>query len=209
VTTEATSRLAEAEELLEFWFADAATGPEAVKRRNRVWFSGGEPFDRVCSERFATTLAAAANGELDHWKDSPRGRLALIVLLDQLSRNINRGTARAYQQDDHALAACRQGIELGHDLELLPIERRFFYLPMEHAEDRDIQALSVRHCEALAREGPEELRDQLEAGAEHARQHRDIVERFGRFPHRNAVLGRASTADEEIYLADDAPRFGQ
>jgi uncharacterized protein (DUF924 family) len=80
---------------------------------------------------------------------------------------------------------------------------------MEHAEDRDIQALSVRHFEALAREGPEDLRGQLRANARYARQHRDIVERFGRFPHRNAVLGRASTADEETYLADDVPRFGQ
>ena len=199
----------DAEEVLEFWFADAATGPEAVKRRNRVWFSAGAPFDRECTERFAGTLARAAHGELDHWKESPRGRLALIVLFDQLSRNIHRGTAAAYQQDDRALAICREGIEAGHDRELSPIERTFFYLPMEHAEDREVQALSVQHFEALAEEGPEELRGQLEANAGYARQHRDIVERFGRFPHRNAVLGRTCTADEEAYLTDDAPRFGQ
>jgi uncharacterized protein (DUF924 family) len=209
VTTEATNEVADAEDVLEFWFADAATGPEAIARRNRVWFSGDEPFDRECSERFSATLAAAARGELDHWKESPHGRLALIVLLDQLSRNIHRGTAAAYRQDARALAACREGIECGHDLELSVIERRFFYMPMEHAEDRDVQTLSVQTFEALAEEAREELREQLEATAGHARQHRDIVERFGRFPHRNAVLGRDCTADEEAYLADDAPRFGQ
>lgn len=195
--------------MLEFWFADATTEPAAIERRNRVWFSGGAAFDRACTERFAVTAAAAAAGELDHWKRSPRGRLALILLLDQFPRNIHRGTAAAYQQDRHALALCKEGIELGHDRELLPIERSFFYMPMEHAEDREIQALGMRHFEALAQEGPDELRGELEKCVEYARQHRDIVERFGRFPHRNAVLGRTSTPDEQAYLADDAPRFGQ
>jgi uncharacterized protein (DUF924 family) len=206
---EVENEAADAEDVLEFWFADAAMGPEAIARRNRVWFTGGAPFDRACTERFAATLEAAVNGELDHWQESPRGRLALILVLDQLSRNIHRRTAAAYQQDGRALAACRKGIELGHDLELSAIERRFFYMPMEHAEDRDVQARSVQHFEALAGEAPEESRESLEAAADHARRHRDIVEKFGRFPHRNAVLGRDSTADEEAYLADDAPRFGQ
>jgi uncharacterized protein (DUF924 family) len=210
VTTETADRVADPEELLEFWFADAATGSsEAVERRNRVWFSGGAPFDRECSDRFAATLAAAASGELDDWTESPRGRLAVIVLLDQLSRNIYRGTAAAFRHDDRALTVCREGIERGHYKRLSPIERSFFYLPLEHAEDRDAQALSVRQLEVLVEEGPEELREQLEANADYARRHRDIIERFGRFPHRNAVLGRSSSPDEQAYLADDAPRFGQ
>jgi uncharacterized protein (DUF924 family) len=207
--TETFSSVADAEEVLDFWFADAATGPEAIGRRNRIWFLGGAPFDRECDQRFGAALAAAAGGELDHWMESPRGRLALIVLLDQFSRNVYRGTAAAYRQDGRALAACREGIEQGHDRQLSPIERSFFYLPMEHAEDRGVQALSVQHFEALALEAPEELREQLLANAGYARQHRDIVERFGRFPHRNAVLGRECTAEENAYLTDDAPRFGQ
>ena len=102
-----------------------------------------------------------------------------------------------------------EGIQLGHDRQLAPIERTFFYLPMEHAEDRKIQTLSVQQFDALALEAPEQLREQLLANAGYARGHRDIVEQFGRFPHRSAVLGRANTSDEDAYLADDAPRFGQ
>ena len=207
--TETINSVADAEDVLDFWFADAETGPEAIGRRNRLWFQGGAPFDDECRKHFGVALAAAADGELDHWMESPRTRLALIVLLDQFSRNVYRGTAAAYQQDARALAACREGLEQGHDRQLSPIERTFFYLPMEHAEDRDVQALSVRHFEALALEAPEELRERLLANAGYARQHRDIVEKFGRFPHRNAVIGRANTADEDLYLADGAPRFGQ
>lgn len=197
------------EDLLEFWFADAGSDADAVERRNQVWFRSDPGFDRECIEKFGALLEAAAAGDLEHWKASPRGRLAIIVLLDQLSRNIHRGSAIAYQQDDRALAACLEGIELGHDLALTPIERSFFYLPMEHAEDRLMQEMSVKHFEELAEAAPESLRKQLDSNVEYARQHRDIVERFGRFPHRNAVLGRTSTAEEEAYLADDAPRFGQ
>jgi uncharacterized protein (DUF924 family) len=204
-----TKRVADAEEVLEFWFADAATSPQALERRNKVWFSGGPRFDRACSDAFAATLAAAARGGLDHWKESPRGRLALILLLDQFSRNIHRGEAAAYSQDDRALAVCREGIERRHDEQLSLIERTFFYLPMEHAEDTQVQELSVQHFDALVDQAPEELRQHFEANAAYARQHQDIVARFGRFPHRNAVLGRDSTHEETTYLADHAPRFGQ
>ena len=209
MTIEATTCVAVAGDVLDFWFADAADGPEAFARRNRVWFRGGAPFDGECTEHFAATLEAAMSGELEHWKESPRGRLALIILLDQLSRNIYRGTPAAFQQDVQALDACRKGIERGHDEQLSPIERRFFYMPLEHAEDREVQAFSVRLFESLAQKSSEEWREQLEACAGYARQHRDIVEKFGRFPHRNALLHRDSSPAEEAYLADDAPRFGQ
>jgi len=209
VTIETTKCVAGAGDVLDFWFADAADGPEAFARRNRAWFRAGAPFDRECRSHFAATLAAAMSGELEHWKESPRGRLALIILLDQLSRNIYRGTPAAFQQDGQALAACREGIEQGHDEQLSPIERTFFYMPLEHAEDGEVQALSVRLFESLAKESSEEWREQLEANAGFARQHRDIVEKFGRFPHRNTVLERDSSPAEEAHLADDASRFGQ
>ena len=199
----------DAEDLLEFWFADVGSDPDAIERRNVVWFRQDAAFDRQCSERFGALLDAAAAGALDHWKTSPRGRLALIVLLDQLSRNIHRGGAAAYRQDHQALAACLEGIDLGHDRALSLIERTFFYLPMEHAEDRAIQDRCVEQFEALAEEAHGGLRKLLESNVEYARQHRDIVNRFGRFPHRNAVLDRASTAEEDAYLAGDVPRFGQ
>ncbi len=209
MTIEATKCVADAGDVLNFWFADTADGPQALARRNRVWFRGGAPFDGECTERFTATLEAAKSGELEHWKESPHGRLALIILLDQLSRNIYRGTAAAFQQDGQALAACRDGIERGHDAQLSPIERTFFYMPLEHAEDREVQALSVRLFDSLAKESSEEWREPLEANAGYARQHRDIVEKFGRFPHRNALLHRDSSPAEQAYLADDAPRFGQ
>lgn len=209
MTTQATNEVADSEAVLDFWFGDAMTGPEDIERRQRVWFMGGATFDRECTKRFAATLSAAASGELDDWETSPRGRLALIVLLDQLSRNIHRGSAGAFAQDQRALLLCREGIAKGHDRHLSAFERTVFYMPMEHAEDRHVQALSVQHFEALAEDGPGELRELLLANAGYARQHRDIVDRFGRFPHRNAVLGRECTADEVAYLAEDAPRFGQ
>lgn len=207
ITRQASS--AGAEEVLDFWFADAPESPDALARRNRVWFRGGESFDSECAERFNDTLAAAARGELDAWKSTPRGRLALIILLDQFSRNIHRGTAAAFAQDDRALSLCKEGLELGHDRELAPCERTFFYMPLEHAEDPDVQRLSVHLFERLAEEAPEKWQALLLDNAGHAREHRLIVERFGRFPHRNAVLGRTSTDEEEAYLAGDAPRFGQ
>jgi len=203
------NRLADSEEILNYWFAGALTQPQAIEQRQRIWFAGGESFDRECSERFSVTLAAAGDGDLDHWRRSPRARLALILLLDQFSRNVYRGTARAFENDAGALAACRDGIELGHDRRLLAIERTFFYMPLEHTEDRAMQALSVQHFETLAEEAPEELRELMSANAGYAHEHRDIIERFGRFPHRNAVLGRESTTEEVAYLAGDAPRFGQ
>lgn len=209
MTAHISSEVAESEEVLDFWFGDTLTGPEAIEQRQRIWFKGGAAFDRECIERFSSHHCAAAGGELDYWAQSPRGRLALIILLDQLSRNIFRGSADAFGQDRRALTLCREGIELGHDRHLSPIERTFFYMPMEHAEDRDVQALSVQHFEALAEGATGKMRELLLANAEYARQHRDIIERFGRFPHRNAVLGRESTADEVAYLAEDAPRFGQ
>jgi uncharacterized protein (DUF924 family) len=207
--TEVMNEVTGCKAVLDYWFADALTEPQAIARRQGVWFKGGASFDRECTERFAATLAAAISGEIDLWKQRPRGRLALILLLDQFSRNVFRGTARAFQQDEYALALCREGIAQGDDRQLLPMERTFFYMPLEHAEDRAIQALSVQCFEALAEEGPQELREQLRANAGYARQHRDIVEIFGRFPHRNAVLGRQSTAEEETYLAGEVPRFGQ
>ena len=209
MNAEVDADIASVEQVLEFWFADAGAGREAMERRQRVWFGGGAEFDSSCRQRFSATLAAATEGALDHWQASARGSLALIVILDQLSRNIHRGTAEAFRQDGRALAICKEGIDSGRDLELSPTERVFFYMPLQHAEDRSIQALSVRQFETLAAEAPEELRELLEGNAAYARQHRDIIERFGRFPHRNTVLGRESTADEQAYLADDAPRFGQ
>ena len=181
--------IATPDDVLAYWFAP---GPERTAR----WFRGDAATDADVRGRFASTLESATRGELDGWTATPRGRLALIVVLDQFSRTVHRGTPRAFAQDARALALCLDGLACGEDRALAPDERAFFYLPLEHAEDAAMQARSVACFEALAAEAP---------GAagflDYAHEHRDVIARFGRFPHRNTILGRCSTPDEEAFLA--------
>jgi len=197
------------DDILDFWFKEATGDRAYLDRMNRVWFGSDADTDRAIAERFGDTVAAAGAGTLESWGATARGRLALILLLDQFPRNMHRGTARAYGHDARALACAREGIALGQDKELSPIERMFFYMPLQHAESEEAQELSVQCCEALVAEVPETLRGYFQNAADYARQHRDIVRRFGRFPHRNRVLGRNSTGEEMAYLADGAPTYGQ
>ena len=181
--------------LLDFWF-----GPQRGRARAE-WFRKDEAFDAQLRERFGGLHRRAAGRELEAWRASPEPMLALIILLDQVSRNVYRGEARAFAQDAHALECAREAIGRGDDLALLPVERQFVYLPFEHSEDLRDQE---RACELMrALEAFEETR-----GAwEWAVRHRDIVARFGRFPHRNDALGRASTAAEIEFLRQPGSRF--
>ncbi|MEI7035547.1 DUF924 family protein [Fulvimonas yonginensis] len=183
---------ASAREVLDFWFADE----NAVR-----WFRPDEAFDRTVRERFGGTLEAAARGELDDWAATPRGRLALLIVLDQFSRNIYRGDARAFAQDPKAQAVALAGLERRDDEALAPLERLFAYLPLEHAEDLALQWRSVTLFRALALQAPPADRAQYEGYLDYARRHCEVIARFGRFPHRNAVLDRPSTPDERDYLA--------
>ena len=192
-----------------FWFRDATRSPEALERRGAVWFGAEPAFDRECATRFAASLEDAARGALDDWTGTPRGRLALVILLDQMPRNIHRGSPAAFAHDAQAAAHCIAGIESGQDRSLHPVERVFLYMPLQHAEDLGLQRRSVERFESLAAEVDDAWRDRFAENAHYARLHRDIVERFGRFPHRNRVLGRESTEEELSYLADGAPTFGQ
>ena len=196
-------------QVLSFWFEDATLSPEALQRRSAVWFSADPAFDDECAARFATLVEAAASGGLDDWAGIPRGRLALVVLLDQMSRNIHRGSPSAFMHDAQAAAHCLAGIESGQDRSLHAVERVFLYMPLQHAEDLALQRRSVEQFESLAAEADDAWRDRFTENAHYARMHRDIIERFGRFPHRNRVLGRTSTDEELRYLADGAPTFGQ
>ena len=179
----ALERLATIDEVLGFWI-DA--GPDQ-------WFSQDEGFDETCRRRFLTTYEAAARGDLAEWELDPRGALALLILLDQFPRNMFRGTRRAYATDPAAVLTAERAIDRNFDQAVEPELRRFFYLPFTHSEELLHQERSVALNEAL---GEEEAR-------RWARHHRDIVARFGRFPHRNAILGRESTADERAYLAEE------
>jgi uncharacterized protein (DUF924 family) len=189
------------EDVLGFWFPDLSSADHArMVRQFEWWFRGGA--DSAIAERFAPLLERAALGQLDHWSNRPRPRLALIIVLDQFSRSLYRNTARAFAQDPKALALALAGLELGHYSALeTPWEKTFFLLPLGHSEELPHLERAVALAEELARNAPPELRKMLEHSVSQARGHRDVIARFGRHPHRNAVLGRQSTAEELDYLA--------
>lgn len=206
----APARGAELEALLDFWFDADTADAEALKRQSRRWFMSSPEQDRELGQRFGDLARAAADGELDGSAATARGRLALIILLDQLPRNLHRGTPDAFAQDARALELCLDGLERGLAQALAPLQRVFFCMPLQHAESREIQALSVATFAEIARApAPAALSAALSGFANYAVTHREIVDRFGRFPHRNAVLGRESTAAEQEFLASGGPSFGQ
>ncbi len=195
-------RLPEADDVLRFWYPERLSGANHATMVSQFawWFRGGA--DSAITERFQLLLEQAARGERDHWSRMPRSRLALIIVLDQFSRSVYRGTERAYAQDPKALALALEGIEIGHYAALdTPWEKTFFFLPLGHSEELAHPETAVRLAEELVEQGPAELRRVLEHSAAQARGHRDVIARFGRHPHRNAVLGRESTPEELDYLA--------
>ncbi|WP_321783830.1 DUF924 family protein [Paraburkholderia sp. J94] len=189
-----------AREVLDFWFG--APDSEDFGRARKIWFRKREAFDAQLRERFGALLDAACAGELDAWCATPEGALALIVVLDQFSRNCHRGTARAFAADEHALRIAREMVARGDDLKLPTAQHRAFaYLPFEHAESAEAQRESVRLFGELAKGGEGE--DYYDYALRHAK----VIERFGRFPHRNATLGRASSEDEAAFLSEPGSSF--
>jgi uncharacterized protein (DUF924 family) len=184
-------------DVLEFWFG---TGRERGKPRPQ-WFRKDEAFDALIRSRFGETHAAARAGQLEDWRETREGRLARVIVLDQFSRNLFRNDARAFAQDAQALDSAREAIERGDERELLPVERHFLYMPFEHSEALVDQQRSLELFGGL--EAFPETRDLIEW----ARRHHAIVERFGRFPHRNAALGRACTEEETAFLAQPGSGF--
>ena len=197
------------ERILAFWFKAKELSAPQIDGRMDVWFGEDPVFDHQIEAEFATLVEQAGEGKLDHWAEDPRGRLALILLLDQFPRNIYRNTAKAFDNDKHALKLCVEGAMAKKDQGLTPIERVFFYMPLQHAESRRVQAKSVDIYNRLAAAVSPTLRETFETVAQFAELHHDIIERFGRFPHRNRVLNRTNTAEEEEYLDGDSPTFGQ
>jgi uncharacterized protein (DUF924 family) len=194
--------------LLDHWFADCRENPDEIAGRNAWWFAADADRDRQLARTWLGDCEAAASGQLDELADHPSSRLALILLLDQLPRNLFRGTPRAFAGDATALQLCVKGHQTGMDSTLSRIERVFFWMPLQHAEDLDLQNLGVELYGTLAPGDPD--RAELWNGYQSfARLHRDIIARFGRFPHRNKVLGRTSTTEETAYLEQGAETFGQ
>ena len=178
--------MADPVDVLEYWIEEL--GPKG-------WYAGGEAIDAACRDRFAELWQAAAEGGLDHWVEGTVGTLAFLILTDQMSRNIHRGTAQAFACDPLALAAAKRAVEQGWDLGAPEPERQFFYLPFEHSEMPEDQDRAVALiAERLPEGGAETLL--------HARAHREIIRQFGRFPFRSAALGRVSSPHEAAFLAE-------
>jgi uncharacterized protein (DUF924 family) len=170
-------------EVLEFWLHEV--GPEG-------WYAGGEALDGLCRERFSDLWQAAHDGGLEHWVDGTVGTLAYLILTDQIPRNIHRGTALAFATDARALAAARKAVAEGWDMNAPEPERQFFYMPFEHSENPADQVLAVQYLTERMPSDPEM--------ALHARAHQAVIRRYGRFPTRNAQLGRTSSPEEQAYL---------
>ncbi len=186
-------------EVLNFWFG-AADSPEFGRNR-KLWFEKSADFDALVRDRFLDVYAAAAGGKLDAWSERPLAALALVVALDQFPRNMFRGTARAFATDPQALAVARAMIASGLDDVLLPVQRAFVYLPFEHAEDLAAQREALRLFERLSG-------DPTTSGTlAWAMRHYAVIARFGRFPHRNAILGRESTPEEVAFLTRPGSSF--
>jgi uncharacterized protein (DUF924 family) len=193
--------MSEAEDILAFWFPAGLDEDQAAHRKMfQFWFGGGANAEIV--QRFAGTHEAAAKGVLDRWAETPRGRLALIIVLDQFSRSLHGGTALAYAQDAKAIRLATDGLESGLYDQLSTVwEKTFFMLPLGHSERLADLDRCILLADALISEAPIQVRALYEFSASQARGHRAVVARFGRQPHRNAVLGRTSTAEELAYLA--------
>lgn len=196
-------------EVLEFWFGNLTEPATIISgRQYALWWGKADATDVLIHERFGPLVEAAGDGALDHWADSAEGRLALILVTDQFTRTIGRDTPQAFELDPQARALCTDGIEQGDDQALLPIQRLFFYLPLEHSENLDHQRWCVDLMKALAREADDPAdRKTFDGYVDFAEAHLRIIARFGRFPHRNTILGRESTPEEIEFLKQPGSSF--
>lgn len=188
--------------ILQFWFGEPNTETTSYNHRRKLWFSKRPEFDALIQSQFRSVYEQAAKGELADWQRFPLGCLALVILLDQFPRNMFRDTPQAFATDPQALHIAQQAIEQGFDRQLEPIQRIFIYLPFEHSETLDHQRQSVERCQQLYAEAPE-LADVLD----YALRHQKVIERFGRFPHRNRILGRENTPEETKFLQQPGSAF--
>lgn len=195
------------EAVLRLWFGQLDALGRADDEHAKAWWKKDDELDARIREQFEGEHRAVRAGERDEWLVEPRGRLAAIIVLDQFSRNMFRGTAEMYASDAQALRLSREGIERGHDRQLVHHERAFSYMPFMHSEQLDDQDRCIALFSAMRAESPEELHADLDRNLASARQHRDIVARFGCFPHRNALLGRASTPQQVAFLSQPGSSF--
>ena len=214
----------EALRVREFWFGKSFTGPFpgegdlasqalALQRRVSLWFESNPQTrsqqDATIRSQFQRLVERAGRGELASWADSPRRRLSLIILLDQFPRQIYRGTSKAFEYDDQALSLTLSGMQSAADGALNIVERLFFYMPLQHAESTEVQDESVGAYKRLVDESPVEMKSTFESSLQSAEEHRAMIRHFGRFPHRNRILGRENTPEEDEWLKQHPDSFGQ
>lgn len=195
------------QQLLNWWFGEGITAGEISNEKGRLWFGYDPEQDAEARERFGKLVDQAIAGELDDWAESPLGWLALILLLDQLPRMIYRGTPNAFAGDAHALQLVRDGMAHGGDVLLAPIQRVFIYLVLEHSENLSVQDLAVQQFESLRSIADAHEQKVFADFLDFAERHRQVIARFGRFPHRNEGLGRQSSDAELAFLAQPGSRF--
>ncbi len=193
--------------ILDFWFGDSDDDAVVAKRQQQLWWGKNTATDAAIRDRFEPEIIAAGAGELDHWRSSATGWLALIILCDQFPRNVYRDSPGAFALDPVASTLCLEGLTQGMDQQLRPIQRVFCYLPLEHAEDPGHQQRCVALFQQLADDAAEGQREPFAGFLDYALRHREIIERFGRFPHRNAALGRESSAEEIAFLREPGSSF--
>ncbi|MDR3607839.1 MAG: DUF924 domain-containing protein [Oligoflexia bacterium] len=200
------------DEILEYWFgADPKeqtwNSKLYFKARIPLWFDANPAVDAEIRERFGADVEQAARGNLEHWREDPRGALALTLLLDQFSMNIHRGAARSFLQSTMAVPIAREAIERGFDQKVGHAERVFFYLPFEHAEELGLQEKSMELFNRLLQDVPPQLRETFDIFLDYAIRHHDVIRQFGRFPERNAVFGRVPTPAESRFLEQGGSPF--
>ncbi len=195
-------------DVLDFWFGDALTLGWPSQSRSAFWFQGGKALDDDIARRFGALVEQALQGGLGDWESAPHRRLALVILLDQFTRNVYRHQAQAFAGDRRAQRLVQDALGRGWENPLPLAGKVFLFMPLMHAEDPALQDQCVRCFETLLTHAPPERQQDLQGNLDFARQHRDIIARFGRFPYRNQVLGRADTQEEREFLRD-GPRFGQ
>jgi uncharacterized protein (DUF924 family) len=195
------------EAILDFWFGENPDDGVVAKEKSALWWSKNPEIDGEIRQRFESSMIRAAAGELSDWQWTAEGRLALILLTDQFPRNIYRDSPGAFAHDSKALAWALEGIGQGMDIKLRPIERVFFYLPLEHSEALEHQEQAVMQFRKLVDAVGADRKDIFAEYLDFAVRHRDIIARFGRFPHRNKILGRQSTPAELAFLAEPGSSF--
>lgn len=188
------------DEILRYWFKDLTPGDAVPQEHINLWFNKDEAVDKYVKEQFEADYVAAREGQLKSWESDPNGYLALIFLMDLFPRMAYRDTLEAYALDKQAIRLCLRGLERGFDQALPVVHRVFFYMPMEHSEDIQIQQKCVNYFTLLAKQASQDEEEFIDGALDFAIRRAEVIERFGRFPHRNSILGRESSKEEVEFL---------